>query len=86
MILGSQTISYFIPSIVVSLGHDGQEAQYMTVPPYVVACVFALSVSFSADYFGEQMFHASIPIGVSGLLYALCLAITEPKARYILVW
>jgi len=85
MILGSQTISYFIPSIVVSLGYEGQEAQFMTVPPYVVACVLALSVSFSADYFGEQMFHACIPIGVSGLLYALCLAITEPTARYALV-
>ncbi|PLW55736.1 hypothetical protein PCANC_01565 [Puccinia coronata f. sp. avenae] len=85
MLLGSQTISYFIPSIVVSLGYQGQEAQFMTVPPYVIGCAFALSVSFSADHFKEQMLHASIPIGFSGLLYALCLAITDPKTRYALV-
>ncbi|EFP90596.1 uncharacterized protein PGTG_16622 [Puccinia graminis f. sp. tritici CRL 75-36-700-3] len=85
MILSSQTILYFIPSIVVSLGYQGQEAQFLTIPPYVVACAFALSVSFSADHFKEQMFHVALPIGFSGLLYALCLAISEPKARYALV-
>ncbi|KAH9461798.1 hypothetical protein Pst134EB_005720 [Puccinia striiformis f. sp. tritici] len=85
MILSSQTILYFIPSIVVSLGYHGQEAQFMTVPPYVVAWAFALGVSFSADYFEERMFHVAIPVGFSGLLYGLCLGITDHKSRYALV-
>ncbi|OAV93997.1 hypothetical protein PTTG_06709 [Puccinia triticina 1-1 BBBD Race 1] len=85
MLLSSQTILYFIPSIVVSLGYHGQVAQFMTVPPYIVACAFALSISFSADHFGERMFHVGLPMGFSGLLYALCLAIHEPRTRYALV-
>ncbi|PLW23235.1 hypothetical protein PCASD_09229 [Puccinia coronata f. sp. avenae] len=85
MITSSLHISYFIPSIVVSLGHHGREAQFMTVPPYVISCVSALSVSFSADHFGERMLHVAIPTSFSGLLYALCLGIHLPKVRYALV-
>ncbi|POW11095.1 hypothetical protein PSTT_05499 [Puccinia striiformis] len=53
--------------------------------PYVVAWAFALGVSFSADYFEERMFHVAIPVGFSGLLYGLCLGITDHKSRYALV-
>ncbi|KAL3451757.1 major facilitator superfamily domain-containing protein [Aspergillus insuetus] len=43
------SISLFMPTIVQSLGYKNETAQLMTVPPYVVACVFTLAGGFLAD-------------------------------------
>lgn len=44
------TISVFLPAIIKSLGYTNQEAQYMTIGPYMVAWVVMLSVCFASDY------------------------------------
>ncbi|KAI9155429.1 MFS transporter prlL [Paramyrothecium foliicola] len=43
------SISVFLPSIVRGLGYSNERAQLMTVPPYVVACLFTISGGFAAD-------------------------------------
>ncbi|KAL4802528.1 major facilitator superfamily domain-containing protein [Aspergillus unguis] len=48
------SISLFMPTIVASLGYENEEAQLMTVPPYVVACVFCIGGGFLADRQGQR--------------------------------
>ncbi|KAF7857992.1 hypothetical protein EAF04_009348 [Stromatinia cepivora] len=43
------SLSLFLPTIVKDMGYTSNAAQLMTVPPYVVACFFTISVSFIAD-------------------------------------
>lgn len=43
------SISIFLPTIVRNLGYTNNEAQLMTVPPYVVACVFTIGGGLAAD-------------------------------------
>jgi cyanate permease len=43
------SISVFLPSIVQGLGYSNEKAQLMTVPPYVVACLFTIAGGFAAD-------------------------------------
>jgi cyanate permease len=51
--IGAQTpvyaISFFLPTIIHSLGYTANAAQLMSVPPYVVACLFTLAASYTAD-------------------------------------
>lgn len=48
------SFSLFLPTIVSSLGYENEEAQLMTVPPYVVACVFCIGGGFLADRQGQR--------------------------------
>lgn len=48
------SISIFLPSIVASLGYTNEKAQLMTVPPYVVACLFTVGGGFAADKHGQR--------------------------------
>lgn len=43
------SISVFLPTIVAGLGYKNEVAQLMTVPPYVVACLFTIGGGFLAD-------------------------------------
>jgi hypothetical protein len=46
---GLYSISLFMPTIVAGLGYKAKAAQLMTVPPYVVACLFCVGSGFAAD-------------------------------------
>jgi sugar phosphate permease len=48
------SFSLFLPTIVASLGYKNNTAQLMTVPPYVVACVFCIGGGYVADRFGTR--------------------------------
>jgi len=43
------SVSLFMPTIVKGLGYTNETAQLMTVPPYVVACLFCISAGYIAD-------------------------------------
>lgn len=86
MIVSANTISYFIPTITVVLGYTGRAAQFMTVPIHASAVVAILIVTLSADYFKETTFHVAIPTLISGIMYAICIKLTDPSTRYGLLW
>ena len=48
------SFSLFLPTIVKNLGYTNNTAQLMTVPPYVVACVFCISGGYLADRHGQR--------------------------------
>ncbi|GKU02214.1 major facilitator superfamily transporter [Fusarium langsethiae] len=48
------SISIFLPTIVKGLGYTNEVAQLMSVPPYVVACLFTIGGGFAADKHGQR--------------------------------
>lgn len=48
------SFSLFLPTIVKTLGYSNTTAQLMTVPPYVVACIFCIGGGFLADRQGQR--------------------------------
>jgi MFS family permease len=48
------SISIFLPTIVKSLGYTNEKAQLMSVPPYVVACLFTIGGGLAADRHGQR--------------------------------
>ena len=43
------SFSLFLPTIIKALGYKDNDAQLMTVPPYVVACFFCLAGGYLSD-------------------------------------
>ncbi|KAI8458023.1 major facilitator superfamily domain-containing protein [Phakopsora pachyrhizi] len=85
MITSSHSISYFIPTITSSLGYKGNSAQFMSIPPYLIAIFCLLSVSFSSDILDEKPLHYSVPMLLSGIINIICIFVTNIKSRYVLV-
>jgi len=54
------SLSLFTPTITAGLGYAGLQAQLMTVPPYAVAYVVTLLVSYSADHFNARALHSAV--------------------------
>jgi cyanate permease len=48
------SISLFLPTIVKGLGYTNENAQLMTVPPYIVACVCCIGGGWMADRHGQR--------------------------------
>jgi cyanate permease len=48
------SISVFLPTIVRGLGYGQEIAQLMTVPPYIVACLFTIGGGWAADKHGQR--------------------------------
>lgn len=48
------SFSLFLPTIIKGLGYENEKAQLMTVPPYVVACVFCITAGWLADKHGQR--------------------------------
>jgi cyanate permease len=51
---GLYSYSLFLPTIIRDLGYANNQAQLMTVPPYVVACIFCVSAGWYADKLGQR--------------------------------
>lgn len=45
------SFSLFLPTIIKNMGYTANQAQLMSVPPYVVACFFTIVASYLADKF-----------------------------------
>lgn len=48
------SFSFFLPTIIKGLGYTNDRAQLMTVPPYVVACFFCVSMGYFADRYQSR--------------------------------
>lgn len=53
------SLSLFLPQIVSGLGYTSLHAQLMVIPPYAVAYVVTLLISWSADRFNSRSLHAA---------------------------
>ncbi|PQE28384.1 Major facilitator superfamily domain general substrate transporter protein [Rutstroemia sp. NJR-2017a BBW] len=78
------SLSLFTPSITAGLGYKNLEAQLMTVPPYAVAYVVTILVSWSADHFNARALHSSVmaAIGAAGFTASALLPPHSYNSRY----
>ncbi|MCJ1305833.1 hypothetical protein MMC08_008650 [Hypocenomyce scalaris] len=76
------TITYFIPTLLASLGYAGQDVQYMTIPIYMVALVIVLICCFSSDLQNERPKHIMVMASISTVSLIIVAAINNSKARY----
>ncbi|KAL4952501.1 major facilitator superfamily domain-containing protein [Aspergillus filifer] len=49
LVTGSQTMQYFIPTLVESFGWTGSEGQYHTIPAYMAALIYVVTSCYLAD-------------------------------------
>lgn len=86
MDLGSCTISYFIPEIVrTQMGYSSVIAQYMTIPIWLVAVLFLVILSFTADRTGDRRWHISACLALSFACTIACIAVNDTKVLYAML-
>ncbi|KAK9485766.1 major facilitator superfamily domain-containing protein [Lipomyces starkeyi] len=83
--VGAGTISYFIPTITQTLGYTSVNAQYMTIPIYVVATVFLNIVAYSADRLNERRWHIAVALAVGFIGSVVCTVVVQPVVRYVMI-
>ncbi|KAF2106146.1 major facilitator superfamily domain-containing protein [Lophiotrema nucula] len=83
-IIGCYSLSYFNPTLVKGLGYSGAEAQYMTVPLYVVAFAIAVPTCILADRIPSYRPILALIVLVLGALFcALSAGIYAYIPRYV---
>jgi predicted MFS family arabinose efflux permease len=83
-IIGCYSLSYFNPTLVQGLGYKGAEAQYMTVPLYVVAFAIAVPTCILADRIpNRRPILAAIVLVLGALFCALTAGIYAYIPRYV---
>jgi MFS family permease len=83
--VGAGTISYFIPTITLTLGYDTVKAQYMTVPIYAVASVCLNILAWSSDRHVERGWHITGALAVGFACSVVCAAVQTAIVRYVMI-
>jgi hypothetical protein len=63
------SISLFSPTIVSGLGYEGLQAQLFTVPPYAIAFVVTVLVSWQSDKRGMRSWGAFYSLSIAGVSF-----------------
>ncbi|KAK0669828.1 major facilitator superfamily domain-containing protein [Cercophora samala] len=76
------SISLFLPTIIRNMGYTANSAQLMSVPPYVIACVFTLLASWVGDRY-KQRAALIIPFQLIALAgFAMLITTDAPGVQY----
>jgi cyanate permease len=76
------SFSLFLPTIIKKMGYTANQAQLMTVPPYVAACFFTIAASWLADRVRQRgVFMLGFQvIGITG--FAMLAGTDKPSIQY----
>ncbi|KAK3377471.1 putative nicotinamide mononucleotide transmembrane transporter protein [Podospora didyma] len=80
---GLYSYSLFLPTIVASLGYSNNTAQLMTVPPYVVACVFCVGAGWLADRLKQRGLFMIFFMGMAIVGLVLLMSTQAPAVKYV---
>ncbi|RSH95731.1 hypothetical protein EHS25_000823 [Saitozyma podzolica] len=74
-------VTQFIPTVVNTFGMNKVTTLLLTAPPYLVAAVLALTISWSSDRRPERCYHLLAPIvfGMVGFIIAATTKATAPR-------
>ncbi|ETW78559.1 major facilitator superfamily [Heterobasidion irregulare TC 32-1] len=79
---GSQTIQYFIPTLVGQLGYTGYKLQFMTIPIYMVALVSIIGFCFISDWRQERANYITIASLTAGISFIVIVAAENHEVKY----
>ena len=76
------SFSLFLPTIIKNMGYTANEAQLMSVPPYVVACFFTIIASWLADRVKQRgVFMLGFQlVAIAG--FSMLVATNNPHVQY----
>lgn len=80
LVTGSQTMQYFIPTLVKSFGWSGHVGQYHTIPFYMAALVYVVVCCWLSDKYKTKW---PFVAGLAGLGCILFIAVTTSSNRTI---
>lgn len=75
-------INSFFPTIVSALGKGKIETLLLTAPPYLLACLVCIAVSWNADRTKERYWHTVGPIALALAGFVISAAATGIGPRY----
>ncbi|KAF9876840.1 hypothetical protein CkaCkLH20_05686 [Colletotrichum karsti] len=81
-----QGISVFMPTILNDLGWTATKAQLMSVPPYVVACVTAVTIAYISDKTRQRGIYLAIFSVIAVIGFAILRFETDANIRYMAVF
>lgn len=79
---GSTTISYFIPTVLKSMGYKGIQVQWMSVPIWAVGAVFLLVMPQIADRTGDRRWSITAGTAMSFVSALICYKVKIDAVRY----
>ncbi|KAL5342924.1 major facilitator superfamily domain-containing protein [Aspergillus crustosus] len=82
---GVATISYFIPTLVGDMGYSGVNAQWMTVPIWLVATVFLVLVSLNSDRTQDRQWHVVFGLTLATIAGIIVVTVKHTAARYAFI-
>ncbi|RSH93567.1 hypothetical protein EHS25_007925 [Saitozyma podzolica] len=83
LVTGSQTIQYFVPTLVGALGWTSWDGQYHTIPVYACAFVFILGFAFTSDQFENKPLFISMAAGLGTICFIATVASTNHTVQYV---
>ncbi|EKD15558.1 MFS transporter [Drepanopeziza brunnea f. sp. 'multigermtubi' MB_m1] len=84
LVTGSQTMQYFIPTLVKSFGWTGYTAQYYTIPPYMAALAYVVICAWLADKY-QTKWPFLCGLSAIGCCLFIAVTVTQSKmAQYVL--
>ncbi|KAH8668441.1 high-affinity nicotinic acid transporter [Xylariales sp. PMI_506] len=77
------SFSLFLPTIIQKMGYSANNAQLMSVPPYVFACIFTIAASWQADRVRQRgVFLLGFQVvAIAG--FSLLAGSANPKIQYL---
>ncbi|KAF2646049.1 nicotinamide mononucleotide permease [Massarina eburnea CBS 473.64] len=83
LVTGSQTMQYFLPTIVGTLGWEGYDGQYHTIPGYAFGVLCILAFCFFADHYRNKWIMIIIFAGIGTIFFVVTTVVTNLMTRYI---
>ncbi|KAI5812962.1 major facilitator superfamily domain-containing protein [Pyronema omphalodes] len=74
------SISLCLPTIVVEMGYTKSQANFLTVPIYITACILSMIVAFYSDRMGLRTPFLAAAYGI--MIIGFVIAAAVPKAAY----
>ncbi|KAL2068974.1 hypothetical protein VTL71DRAFT_15312 [Oculimacula yallundae] len=81
-----QSFSLFLPTILVNLGWKALKTQFYSVPPYIVACVFAIFVARMSDVYKQRGIFIVGGTILSMIGYIMLVTVKTDSLKYLAVF
>ncbi|KAG8629692.1 hypothetical protein KVT40_001311 [Elsinoe batatas] len=81
--LSANGFKNFLPSVVKTLGFDTTTSLALTCPPYLVAGIISILVSWSSGRFNERTWHTTASKVIACVGFAISAATFNTAARYV---
>ncbi|KAI5857837.1 major facilitator superfamily domain-containing protein [Tricharina praecox] len=76
------SFSLFLPTIVKNMGYTDSTSQLMTVPPYIVACMFTIGIGYLADLHRQRGVCMALSSVLGSIGFLFLLSSPRPQIQY----